>query len=62
MRIKASKKRESESRGDDAYCVQLYSRRASLVQEFCLDKRENDVSDLEPAENPLHRALTPSRV
>ena len=58
MRIKASKKREDEPCGG-TYRVQLYSRRASLVQEFCLDTQENDIADLESPEKLLREALTP---
>jgi hypothetical protein len=30
--------------------VQLYFRRALLIREFCLDARENGLSDMEAAE------------
>ena len=46
MRIKATKKPANESCGEGKYCVQLYSRRAALVSEFCLDMQENNLSDL----------------
>jgi len=45
--------------GDGKYCVQLYSRRASLVNEFCLDKRENNIVDIEAAEELLRQTMAP---
>jgi hypothetical protein len=59
MRIKASKKKENGSCGDRNYRVLLYSRRASLVKEFCFDPQENEVADLQEAEQLLCATLTP---
>lgn len=38
MRIKASKKQNKGTFGEGNDCVEQYSRRASLVNEFCLDE------------------------
>ena len=53
MRIKASKKQDDGTCGEGKYRVQVHSRRASLVTEFCLDKRVNNVADMESATSLL---------
>ena len=59
MRIKASDKQENGTCGEGNYCVQLYSRRASLVSEFCLDAQENNLADMDAAEQLLRQTMTP---
>lgn len=59
MRLKSSIKRNNRTCGEGEYCVKLYSRRASLVNEFCLDKQENNIVDMEAAEKLLRRAILP---
>jgi len=59
MRIRTKKNQINGSCGEGTYRVQLYSRRASLVNEFCLDTRENRILDLEAAEGLLRETLTP---
>ena len=59
MRMKTSKKPNLGTCGEGKYCVQLYSRRASLVSEFCLDMQENNLLDLEAAEQLLRQTLSP---
>jgi hypothetical protein len=57
--LKLRIKRPDDTCGEGNYCVRLHSRRASLVSEFCLDKRENDIPDIEAAEKLLRRAMAP---
>lgn len=59
MRIKASEKEQNGTCGEGKYCVQIYSRRAALVSEFCLDMQENDVPDMAAAETFLRQNLRP---
>ena len=59
MRIKASRKQNDGSCGDGKYRVQIHSRRAALVSEFCLDKKANNVADLDEAEELLRKTLSP---
>ena len=59
MGIKTSNKQDDGTCGEGKYCVQLYSRRAILVKEFCLDARENNIADMEEAEQLLRHTLTP---
>lgn len=59
MSIRFSIRRSTETCGEDNYCVKLHSRRASLVSEFCLDKRENDIPNIEAAEKLLRRTMGP---
>lgn len=59
MRIKAARKNDNGTCGAGKYCVQLYSRRAALVTEFCLDAEENDIPDLAAAERLVRQTLTP---
>ncbi len=59
MRINASKKQNNETCGEGEICVQLYSRRASLVSEFCLDAQENNLADLDAAEQLMRHTMTP---
>jgi len=41
------------------YCVQLYSRRASLMREYYLDATEHNLPDMEAAEQHLRETLAP---
>lgn len=59
MRLKSSRKQNNGTCGEGKYCVQLYSRRATLVNEFCLDKRENNIADFEAAEKLLRQMMGP---
>jgi len=59
MRFKAGKKEDGETCGETGYNVQLYSRRASLVSEFCLDAEEHNLTDLEGAAEYVREALAP---
>lgn len=59
MRIKSSPKQNNGTCGEGKYCVQLYSRRAALVNEFCLDKQENNIADFEAAEKLLRQTIGP---
>ena len=59
MAIKTSNKQDDGTCGEGKFCVQLYSRRAVLVKEFCLDAEENNIVDIEAAEQLLRHALTP---
>jgi hypothetical protein len=60
MRIKTSKKEENGTCGEGKYRVLLYSRRASLVNEFCLDTQDNEVADMQAAEQLLRDTLRSS--
>jgi len=57
MRLKPSIKKNNQTCGEGKYCVQLYSRRASLVNEFCLDKQDNNIADIEDAEKLLRQTV-----
>ena len=59
MRLKTSAKKNNRTCGVGEYCVQLHSRRASLVNEFCLDKKENNIADFEAAEELLRQTMGP---
>ena len=59
MRLKASIKKNDETCGEGKYCVQLHSRRASLVNEFCLDTQENNIANIEAAEQLLRETMGP---
>ncbi|MBT5218939.1 MAG: hypothetical protein HOM16_05575 [Woeseia sp.] len=59
MRIRPSRKLQQSSCGAGSFCVQLHSRRASLVNEFCLNKRENDIADIDAAAELLRASLLP---
>ena len=59
MRLKSSIRQNNATCGEGNYCVQLYSRRASLVKEFCLDKQGNEIADDEAAEKLLCEAMGP---
>jgi len=59
MYSKWKDKQNNTTGGEGKYCVQLYSRRASLVREFYLDTKEHDLQDLEAAEQHLRQTLTP---
>lgn len=59
MRLKTSSKQSNGTCGEGNYCVQLYSRRASLVNEFCLAKQENNIADIEAAEVLLRETMGP---
>jgi len=59
MRIKVSRKQDDGSCGEGKYRVQVHSRRAALITEFCLDKHENKLADMEAAKSLLSDTLTP---
>ena len=59
MRLKKSIKQNDANCGEGNYCVRVYSRRAVLIHEFCLDKRANNIVDMESAEELLRRTMAP---
>lgn len=59
MRLISSFKQSNGTCGEGKYCVKLYSRCASLVNEFCLDRQENNIADMEAAEKLLREAIRP---
>lgn len=59
MRINLGKKKVESCGGEGKFRVLLYSRRASLVREFCLDSRKDEVADLQDAEQRVRDTLTP---
>ncbi len=59
MRLKTSVKNDNETCGEGKYCVQVHSRRASLVTEFCLDTQENNIANVEAAETLLRQTMVP---
>jgi hypothetical protein len=59
VRLKSSTKQNNETCGEGKYCVKLHSRRAALVNEFCLDEQENNIADIEAAENLLRETFGP---
>jgi len=59
VRLKSGSRQKDGTRGDGEYRVQLYSRCARLVNEFCLNKQENNIPDIEAAEDFLRRTLAP---
>ena len=59
MRLKASLKKNNETCGEGNYCVQLHSRHATLVNEFCLDTKANSIANIEAAEQLLRETMGP---
>ncbi|MCJ7591227.1 MAG: hypothetical protein MUO51_07730 [Woeseiaceae bacterium] len=59
MRLISSDKKNDGFCGEGEYCVQVYTNGAMLVKEFCLDKRANNIADIEAAEELLRTTLTP---
>ena len=59
MDLRAKKKQDDGMCGEDQYCVQMYSRCATLVNEFCLDKSENNLQDISDAERLLRQSIKP---
>ena len=59
MGLKTSIKQNNATCGEGNYCVQVYSRRASLVNEFCLDNQANNIVDMESAEELLRQTMAP---
>ncbi len=59
MSLKLSIRQSNETCGEGNYRVKLHSRRASLVSEFCLNKKENDIPNIEAAEKLLRRTMGP---
>ena len=57
MRLKTSIKQNNANCGEANYCVQVYSRRASLIGEFCLDKQANNIADMKSAEEFLRHTM-----
>ena len=60
MRFKRKRRQQHADCNTGTYRVQLYSRRALLIREFCLDARENGLSDMEAAEEHLRQTLPPT--
>ena len=59
MRVNASTKEDNSTCGEGSYCVKLYSRRAALISEFCLNAKENNLQDLKAAKEFLFEAMPP---
>ena len=59
MNLKAKKKQDDGMCGEDQYCVQMYSHCAALVNEFCLDKSDNNLRDISDAERLLRQSIGP---
>lgn len=60
MKFKGKKRKQDAECGTGTYRVQLYSRRALLIREFCLDADENGLSGMDAAEEHLRRTLPPT--
>lgn len=60
MRFKAKRRQQQAGCNTGTYRVQLYSGRALLIREFCLDARENGLSDMAAAEEHLRQTLPPT--
>jgi hypothetical protein len=60
MRFTAKRRLQEAASKTGTYRVQLYSRRAVLIREFCLDARENGLADMEAAEEHLRRTIPPT--
>ena len=60
MRFTAKRRPQEAASKTGTYRVQLYSRRAVLIREFCLDARENGLADMEAAEEHLRRTIPPT--
>jgi hypothetical protein len=59
VRLKSSIKKTNGTCDEGEYRVELYSRRATLVDEFCLNKREHNIPDIEAAEKLLRQTMGP---
>lgn len=59
VRLKPGSRQKHSTCGEGEYRVQLYSRRARLVNEFRLDKQANNLPDIETAESFLRQTLVP---
>ena len=59
MRLTTTAKEENKTCGEGSYRVQVYSRRASLVNEFCLGRQENNIANIEAAEKLLRETMAP---
>ncbi|MDH3849232.1 MAG: hypothetical protein OEV03_07505 [Gammaproteobacteria bacterium] len=60
MRFKPKRRRQEPACTTGTYRVQLYSRRALLIREFCLDAQENGLKNMEAAEEHLRQTLPPT--
>jgi hypothetical protein len=60
MRFKSKRQRQQADCDTGTYRVQLYSRRARLIREFCLDARDNGLNDMAAAEEHLRQTLPPT--
>lgn len=60
MQFKTRRQQKNLDCDTGTYRVQLYSRRAVLIREFCLDARENGLSDMAAAEEHLRQTLPPT--
>ena len=59
MRFMEKRRQHGTNSSSGTYRVQLYSRRAVLIREFCLDARENGLDDMEAAAEHLRQILPP---
>ena len=59
MKFMARKRQQEVQCNTGTYRVQLYSRRALLIREFCLDANENGLSSMDAAEEHLRQTLPP---
>ncbi len=59
MKFKARKRKQDVDCSTGTYRVQLYSRRALLIREFCLDANENGLGSMDAAEEHLRQTLPP---
>ena len=60
MRFRSKHRQRKDVANTGTYRVQLYSRRAVLIKEFCLDAGENGLADMAAAEEHLRRTLPPT--
>ena len=60
MRFKLKRRQQQADCNTGTYRVQLDSRRALLIREFCLDARDNGLSDMAAAEEHLRQTLPPT--
>jgi hypothetical protein len=60
MRFKSKRRQQQADCDTGTYRVQLYSRRARLIREFCLDARDNGLNDMAAAEEHLRQTLPPT--
>lgn len=59
MRLISSNKKHDGFCADGEYCVQICTKGGKLVNEFCLAKRANNISNIEAAEELMRTTLAP---